>query len=230
MRRIDDDHGRFGGDGIGKCTAVERPEAFGVRGRGNERHRGICAVSQCDGGFVRVVVRLDDDDVAAGFEMPQGSGGNRLRGSDRDEAFGVGIVDLPRTAGAIGDDGLAEYLHTAAGSVLVISASYLMLRLREHLRRPVPIREALPKIDCIVLSGEAGHGGENGLAERAQAGNGHGFTVGGRLCACCSFFRGIAAGGQQLHRLPTATWCASTCKSSRCCRRCTRQRRPVCCS
>lgn|GEM_PF-2461530 len=185
MRRIDDNHGRFSGDGIGKRAAVERPGACRAGSCGDERHRGICAVSQCDGGFVRVVVRLDDDDVAAGFEMPQGGGGNRLRGADRDEAFGVGVVDLPRAAGAIGDDSLAEHLHAAAGAVLVVSSSYLMSRLREHLRRPIPIGEALPKIDCLVLGSEAGHGGEDGLAEGAQAGNCHGFTVGGSLRACC---------------------------------------------
>ena len=179
MRRIDDDYGRFSGDGIGKCTAVERPGARRAGSCGDERHRGICAVSQCDGGYVRVVVRLDNDDVAAGFEMPQGGGGNRLRGTDRDEAFGVGVVDLPGTAGAISDNGIAEHPHAAAGAVLVISASYLMLRLSEHLCRPIPIGEALPKVDCLVLGGEAGHSGEDGLAERAQAGNGHGFTVGG---------------------------------------------------
>lgn len=117
--------------------------------------------------------------------MPQGGGGNRLRGADRDEAFGVGVVDLPRAAGAIGDDGITEHLHTAAGAVLVVSSSYLMSRLREHLVRPIPIREALPKIDCLVLGSEAGHGGEDGLAEGAQAGNSHGFTVGGSLRACC---------------------------------------------
>lgn len=88
VRGVEQDQPGAGRHGGAQLVEVEPVGALvGPEGDGDAG-----AARQGDAGGVRVVVRLQGDDLVAGLQEGQQGGGDRLRGAGGDQELGVGVV------------------------------------------------------------------------------------------------------------------------------------------
>ncbi len=86
VRGVEEDQPGARGDRVAQFVQVQVVRAVaGTQGDGDSG-----AAREGDGGGVRVVVRLQRDDLVAGLDQGQQRGGDRLGGARRDQDLGVG--------------------------------------------------------------------------------------------------------------------------------------------
>ena len=173
VRRVDDQRPGLGAD--------RRPQALDVDGEAvpvlPHGHGTPVASGHGDHRGVRVVERLDEQHLGAGFHQAEHRCRNRLGGADRDEDLGVRVVLRPVAPAALFGDGLAQFGDAQAGRVLVHTVGDSLLRRGEHGRRTVFVGEALAEIHRSYPSRQCRHLGENGHRVGLQAFDRHGWSV-----------------------------------------------------
>ncbi|CAM5628383.1 hypothetical protein SCALM49S_10352 [Streptomyces californicus] len=137
---------------------------------GAQRERYAPGARHGDAGGVRVVVRLECDDLVPGFQQGQQGGGDRLGGPGGHQDLGLGGPAQPVEALLVGGDGCAQLRDAGARRVLVAPAvaqrSYGRLA---DLLGAVGVGEALAEVDRAGPQGQRGHLGEDRRAERGEA-------------------------------------------------------------
>lgn len=159
------------GDGVAQFVQVEAVGAG--RGVGAQGDRDATAAGQRDAGRVRVVVRLQRDDLVARLQQRQQRGGDGFGGAGGDQDLGVGVAgeaEVSVEALLVGGDGGAQLGDAGAGRVLVAAA----VAQGTHRRLPdffraVGIGEALAEVDGAGPYGECRHFGKDRGAEFGEA-------------------------------------------------------------
>ncbi len=174
VRGVEEEQTGAGGDEGGEAVEVGA-EAGGAQGEGD-----AVPARERDPGGVRVVVRLEGDDLVARFDEGEERRGDRLGRSRRDEHLGAGVQRDAVEAVLVGGDRLTQFGNAGARRVLVAApfADRADRRLADLLGA-VRVGEALAQVDRSRTGGEGGHLGEDRRAEGGEA-RGEQGAAGGR--------------------------------------------------
>ncbi len=144
-------------------TAREKLGEVGLEVGEAQRHRYERRPGERDERRVRVVVRLEDDDLV-GRAVDQGEERRRERlcRSRGDDHLAVGIDVEAVEPLLVGGDGLQKLGHASSGRVLVRPRPDSLLRRSEHLGGAVFVGKALPEVHGARPGCERGHLGEDG--------------------------------------------------------------------
>ncbi|CVN05269.1 Uncharacterised protein [Streptococcus pneumoniae] len=167
VRRVHDEQARAVGD------RVRHPRRVRQEVRRLHRHAHVPAAGQGDRGGVRVVERLDRDDLVARAHERQDRRGDALGGTRGDHGLRGGVLRHAPVAPAVLRDGLPQHGVARAGGVLVGARQHGVGRQAQQRVGAVGVGEALAEVHGPVLDGEARHrlehGGHGaGVAEQAR--------------------------------------------------------------
>ncbi len=163
VRRVEEQHARVRRDGALERVGVERPV-----GRA-QLHDASVRAGERDARGVRVVVRLEGDDVAPRLAQREQRRGDRLGRARGDQHLGVGVVLERPPLRLVGGDRVAELGDADAGWVLVVAGADRLDGGVEHLGGTVLVGEALAEVDRTGGDGQRRHLGEDRGAEALHA-------------------------------------------------------------
>ena len=173
VRRVDDDHPRPGRDGRADRRLVDAEP-----GR-LERHDARYPARDLDARGVRVVVRLEEDDLVARIEEAGHAVEDRLGRAAGDDDLALAIAGKSaRPREARGDRG-GELGQAGHARVLAAAVADRLDRGLLHELRAVEVGRPLPEVDRSVLDREGRHLGEDGGAVGRETTVDSGRTHGG---------------------------------------------------
>jgi len=129
---------------------------------GPQRNRPSMAAGHRDHRGVRVVERLDQQHLGAGFDEPEHRGRDGLGGTHRHEYLGVRVVLGAVSAPALVGDSLTKRRDAQAWRVLIDSLRDGVLGGCEHRRWTILVGEPLSEVHCPYPGGQRRHLGEDG--------------------------------------------------------------------
>ena len=162
VRRVEQDQARARRERGGERGGVDR-----VVGRA-QRDGPALGAGERDAGRVRVVVRLERDDLVALLAQREQRGGDRLGRAGRDEHLAVGVeLDAVEAPLVLRDRG-AQLRDAGAGRVLVAPLAHRPGGGLDDLGRPVGVGEPLAEVDRAGTRRERRHLGEDRRAEAGE--------------------------------------------------------------
>ena len=137
-------------------TSIAKPRPSCVSGTARRSQPAIAMH-----GGVRVVERLDQQHLGAGFHQPEDRGGDGFGGADRHQHLGVRVVLGAEVPLALRGDRLAQRRDAQTRRVLVDALGDRVLRDLEHRGRAVLVGKALAQIHGADARGQRRHLGED---------------------------------------------------------------------
>jgi len=164
VRVVHEDRARAVADRIGE------PVEAGLEVRPFEGDGHELGAREGDDRRVRVVERLEHDDLVARFDEREQRRAQRLRRAGRHEHLAIRIHRDAVVVRLVPRDRLAQPDRAAARRVLVLAAGDRLARLREHLGRRILVGEPLPEVDRARRGRERRHLGEDRRGDVAAFG------------------------------------------------------------
>ena len=162
VRRVEEQQPRAWADRTSEILGIER-----VVGR-PEGHDSPLRTGHRDRSSVRVVVRLEGDDLVAGLAEREQRRRDGLRRARGHQHLGLGVVLEPVPTLLVRGNRVAQLAYPGAGRVLVVARED---RVDRHLLddvRSVDVGEPLTEVDRAGALGERRHLGEDRGAEPSQ--------------------------------------------------------------
>ena len=162
MGRVEHDHPRPRRDGAPHRVPVDR-----VVGE-PQRHEDRRPAAQHDRRHIRVVARLEHDDLVARTDRGRDGVEDPFRAARRDGDFGLGVVAPAGEPFVLGGDRLAQPQDALHRRVLILPAAHVRGDGVDERRVAVEIGKALREVDRVQLGRKTRHHREDRRADRRQ--------------------------------------------------------------
>ena len=151
VRRVEQQDLRVRGERGPKLVGVEGPI------RRPEGHDPAGCPAECDPRGIRVVVRLEGDDLVAGPGQREHRGGEGLGRAGGDQHLAVGVEVLPPEPAAVVGHRLAQRGNARQRRVLIVAVADRLHGGLGHLGRAVGVGEPLTEVDGVRLDRQGRH-------------------------------------------------------------------------